>query len=512
MATSDAVVVRRGRQLCFLVLLALAITMEVPSTALAHAATTPSSGPSGRIVFVTSRDGNNEIYIMNADASAQRNLTNNPADDRDPRLSPDGTQIAFASNRTGNFNIYVMKVDGSGLSRLTTSSASDREPAWTADGEHIIFASDRSGTSQIYRMNADGTQQTRLTNDSANDFQPATSPRGPKIVFVSNRQGVSHLFTINDDGNALRQVTSGSSPDSQPAWSPGGNQLAFVRQDANGIGSVNTVHTDGSALTRLTNRPDRQESDPTWSPDGTKIAFHGCVTFVNGANYCQLFSVHANGSDESTFSLPAPSVPFTDNFDAAAMDTSFWTTQPLGTGVNATQTSGRVEISFAANAAPGPFDVLFLDDFHSQCLLQGNYDYQADFTLVNWPPGNGVFVDLVSDADGNMGLTSGVPIDGYENFFDDGSASVFVPTTDTSGSFRIVRSTDTISVFYRHNDNWNLLTTGQASTIDTTFNLLAGSSASTFAGLPVTVVFDNFRINAGTLTCPFDATQPNWHA
>ncbi|MHC4335208.1 MAG: TolB family protein [Planctomycetota bacterium] len=74
----------------------------------------PESNKQYKIAFVSERDGNSEIYVMNADGSAQKNLTNNPASDEAPNWSPDGKMIAFASFRDGNYEIYVMNADGSG--------------------------------------------------------------------------------------------------------------------------------------------------------------------------------------------------------------------------------------------------------------------------------------------------------------------------------------------------------------------------------------------------------------
>ena len=75
----------------------------------------PLGGGSGLIAFVSDRDGNQEIYVMNADGSGLTSLTNNAADDYDPAWSPDGRQIAFYSDRDGNWEIYLMNADGSGL-------------------------------------------------------------------------------------------------------------------------------------------------------------------------------------------------------------------------------------------------------------------------------------------------------------------------------------------------------------------------------------------------------------
>ena len=89
-----------------------------------------ASGP-GKIAFVSDRDGNREIYVMNADGSNQTRVTNNPALDYAPSWSPDGTKIAFYSRRDGNREIYVMSADGSGQTRLTNNAAEDRWPTWS---------------------------------------------------------------------------------------------------------------------------------------------------------------------------------------------------------------------------------------------------------------------------------------------------------------------------------------------------------------------------------------------
>ena len=120
-----------------------------------------------RIAFMSDRDGNFEIYVMNADGSRQTRLTHDEADDSLPVWSPDG-RIAFTSDRDGNFEMYVMNADGSSPTRLTANSADDALAAWSPDGR-IAFMSDRDGNFEIYVMNADGSGQTRLTHDEADD-------------------------------------------------------------------------------------------------------------------------------------------------------------------------------------------------------------------------------------------------------------------------------------------------------------------------------------------------------
>src|SRR5205807_7753777 len=95
-------------------------------------------GVNGKIVFQTNRDGNAEIYTMNGDGTGRVNLTRNPAEDIQPRWSPDGKRIVYTSNRTGHDEIYSMNADGSGVSQLTFMAGINRRPSWTPAGQ-ILF-------------------------------------------------------------------------------------------------------------------------------------------------------------------------------------------------------------------------------------------------------------------------------------------------------------------------------------------------------------------------------------
>src|SRR4030042_2832495 len=122
---------------------------------------------SSKIAFYSYRDGNMEIYVMNADGTGQTNLTNYPgANDYNPAWSPDGSKIAFYSYRDDNVEIYVMNADGSGQTRLTYYAENDAGPSWSPDGSKIAFTrvnADPPLYFDIYVMNADGSGQTKLT-------------------------------------------------------------------------------------------------------------------------------------------------------------------------------------------------------------------------------------------------------------------------------------------------------------------------------------------------------------
>ncbi len=236
-----------------------------------HRGTTSSPG-GPRIVFVSDRDGNEEIYVMNADGSGVTRLTHNPAYDGGPSWSPDGTRIAFDSERDGNYDIYVMKGDGTEVTRLTDDLEYDGDPSWSPDGTRIAFMSTRDGNAEIYVMDADGSRETNLTNNAADDAGFAWSPEGTRIAFVSNRDeplGLWEIYVMKADGSGVTRLTRRSV--SAPVWSPDGSRIAFMC-DRDGSYEICVMNSDGSGQRNLTSNP-HWDCAPSWSPDGSRIAF-----------------------------------------------------------------------------------------------------------------------------------------------------------------------------------------------------------------------------------------------
>ena len=110
--------------------LALSV-LALGATLVAACAQEDAPMPHSMIAFTSDRDGNAEVYVMQADGTRATRLTTNPAWDGHPDWSPDGRSIAFISDRDGNWEMYVMRADGTGATRLTTSPAAEWYPAWS---------------------------------------------------------------------------------------------------------------------------------------------------------------------------------------------------------------------------------------------------------------------------------------------------------------------------------------------------------------------------------------------
>ncbi len=235
----------------------------------------PKWSPDGKqIVFASDRTGTLDIYVMNADGSNQRNLTNTTSRNRWPIWSPDGQTIYFQSNRSGSIQIYSMKVDGSNLQQLTTNNggASNYRPMPSPDGTKIAFASDRnkngtnpdgSTTLEVYVMNIDGSNQERLSNYQYEDIPLAWSPDSKQILYFSDP---ARLMVMNADGTDVRRIPL--FPETRAS-----GIASWVGGDGSGDSDSLTIGNPNTIVPLTTfEGPNTFVWDVAWSPDGKELA------------------------------------------------------------------------------------------------------------------------------------------------------------------------------------------------------------------------------------------------
>jgi TolB protein len=226
--------------------------------------------PDGRKILYYSRaawDGHRrghkgDVFVMNADGSGKRDLTRNPAFDVPGSWSPDGQKITFVSDRDGNNELYVMNANGTAQRNLAPNPSSQEwGGAWTRDGRTIMFVSDRSGNWEIYSMNADGTKPRNLTRNPANDagisglIGFALSPNGRKIAFASTRDTRDEqnpdMYVMNADGTGVRRLTRTPWVEAPFTWSPDDRKLAFFRFPVKPRWAFFVMKADGSGVRKV---------------------------------------------------------------------------------------------------------------------------------------------------------------------------------------------------------------------------------------------------------------------
>jgi Tol biopolymer transport system component len=183
----------------------------------------PAVSPDGkRIAFVSSRDGDPEIYVMDVgDPGGARRLTAFHKEDGAPRWSPDGRWIAFVSNREGRDRVYVIRPDGTDTRALsgTADTGYERDLAWRPDSRALAFAGRHdSGKTRIWVAPLDGGPPVALTDGTSRDDQPAWSPDGRYIAFVSEREGNTDLYVMRADGSGQTRLTRAPGADWLPRW------------------------------------------------------------------------------------------------------------------------------------------------------------------------------------------------------------------------------------------------------------------------------------------------------
>lgn len=256
-----------------------------------------------------------DIYVTDLAGNVSA-LVESPGADGHAKWSPDGSRIAFVSSRDGNCDVYVMNSDGTDLNNVTNTSANELYPSWSPDGTHLVYASDESGRADLFILDLSSGERQGLVDTGLHHNYPAWSPDGRVIAFSGGTQPagadvVHDIYTIDVLDGSVKEVTlqgelllapvwqkSGAklsyldrdgpltiwvtNPDGVGgeefldggfhSWSPDDGQLVFDREVDDGDVDIYVVNADGSGE-RLLVDSDGIDSLPDWSPSGHVIVF-----------------------------------------------------------------------------------------------------------------------------------------------------------------------------------------------------------------------------------------------
>ncbi|HEX7128379.1 MAG TPA: LpqB family beta-propeller domain-containing protein [Thermodesulfobacteriota bacterium] len=248
-----------------------------------------------RIYFVSARDGNQEVYVMQGDGSGATNLTADPAHDHGPIVSLDGRRLAFTRTRqvSAGSRGFAMEADGSDVTPLPDPGENlfRRVAAVSPDGSRVAYVleSAASGDQALHVADVDEGVEQRVAQARGSSFPGvAFSPDGRRLLFVVEDE--LRLFDLEERRVAWRLQGSFGGV----SFSPDGSRIAVVAD-----GDLHVLDADGTGLTPLTATV-RPESDPVWSPKGGQIAFVRHTRGVEGYRDLgtEVYVIDADGSDE----------------------------------------------------------------------------------------------------------------------------------------------------------------------------------------------------------------------
>ncbi|NQT79601.1 MAG: Tol-Pal system beta propeller repeat protein TolB [Candidatus Aminicenantes bacterium] len=241
-----------------------------------------------KIVFISNRDGNDELYMMDYDGQNQTRLTFNKLVDYMPAWAPDGRTIAYTSY-VGNAAVLYIYNPYEGTRKEVASKGTNFAAAFSPDGEKLAFCSTiEEGNSEIYVATSEGKNIKRLTFNNAIDTAPSWSPTNREIAFTSDRGGTPQIYIMDAEGSNIRRVSFGGNYHDAPAWSPAGDRIAYVSRVKH-LFDIYVQNLRTKQIIKLTESNARNES-PCWSPDGRHIVF---TSNLNGT--IQLYSIDYDG-------------------------------------------------------------------------------------------------------------------------------------------------------------------------------------------------------------------------
>ena len=223
--------------------------------------------PTGRIAFISDRDGHNEIYTVNADGSAPTRVTTTDGQVATPSFAPLGDRILYSHSNGTRWNITSIRPDGSDPTILTQDqNTSGLEAVFSPDGTRIAYVEN-----PLSVMNANGTG-AQILAPSGSYKSPAWSPDGNRIAFteLSFTTFTYQLRLINLANNQIQTLATGNLKVYSAAWSSNGQSLACVGNE-NGVPKLFLYSLDNGATTTLDISQVDSNYAPAWSPDGQFI-------------------------------------------------------------------------------------------------------------------------------------------------------------------------------------------------------------------------------------------------
>ena len=268
----------------------------------------------GTIAFTLRENGQTDLWAVPVTTRQPIRITNDPADERDPAWSPDGTQLAYASNRDGNWELYIYDLLTGQTRRMTFNLTYEGAPSWSPDSNWLVYETYQNRTLDVYVLPVTDVNASLqpIASTSSAEMRPAWSPEGRQIAFVGINESGADLYVVQleDISNPVNLTQTTGRHEDSPAWSPDGAYLAYSALDA-GLEKIFVQNM------RDLDQPSQvlgRGRAPSWSPDGSAVI--AAVETV-GATHLTVYPFGSTEAVPQIISAPPRA------------DKPVWTGQPL---------------------------------------------------------------------------------------------------------------------------------------------------------------------------------------
>ena len=213
-----------------------------------------------KIVYSTyfPQNDNYDIFIMNDDGTEKVNLTNTPSYEKFPQFSPDGSFIIYQGWEKGYMEIFFYGLLDKNKINITRNIKSNdiisHGNSFSPDGETIVFTSERDGNRNIFTSKINGTELKQITSHQSNDYEPVFSKDGESIVFTSERDGNKQIYMYDNSNGSIKNISNHSKDDWNPRFYPDNNKIIF-QSNRDGNWEIYVMNLNGSNQINLTNHP-----------------------------------------------------------------------------------------------------------------------------------------------------------------------------------------------------------------------------------------------------------------
>ena len=246
-----------------------------------------------KVAFVSTVNGNKEIFVCDFDGSSAKQITTHKSISLSPAWSSDGQWLAYVSYAKGKPDIYIKNLKEN-RGRVVNNKGSNLSPDWMPGQLSLAAALSFSGDQEIYLLTKMGEVSKRITNSVGVNVSPRFSPDGRKIAFTSDRGGNPQIYIQDLEGGDATRITFTGRYNTSPAWSPDGKKIAYVGIEKNAVNIfVITLASGLGTPVQLTMNQGSNE-DPSFSPDGGLIVF----TSDRKGGVSRLFVMTSAGTDQ----------------------------------------------------------------------------------------------------------------------------------------------------------------------------------------------------------------------